>query len=188
VRFRGSQIELAATIVATVGAVATKHDLDDAVATLRGELASKQDLDDSVTTLRGELASKQELDQFRGEIRKDLERFATKQDLANELERYPTKQDLANELERFATKQDLAAMEHRLTLEIGKAMSTATGVMAEDFRRMATAIEEKYSDVPRDVAAVREDLDDHRSDLNLHVRPAVASPKRIIKPRSKKTR
>jgi hypothetical protein len=147
-----------------VSAVATKHDLDDAVATLRGELASKQDLAN------------------------ELERFATKEDLANELERFATKQDLANELERFATKQDLDQLRVEVAAEIRTETRRSANSMEEQFRTWFTVLLEKFQDLPETTKTTRADLDAHCADTSLHVRTAAAPPKRVAQPASKPTK
>jgi hypothetical protein len=105
---------------------------------------------------------------------------ATKQDLANELALL--RQDLAS----LATRAELASMrvelvseigratkasEERITLELAKAIAHITKVMEERLGSYVRVVDDKYKDLPDATNALRVDLDDHRSDARIHVRP-----------------
>jgi hypothetical protein len=73
-------------------------------------------------------------------------------------------------------EQRAQARHQETMLEIGRAVSS----VAEIIGRQATVVDEKYQELPGQVAALRADLDEHRSDLRIH-RPAPA-------PRTKRKR
>lgn len=78
-------------------------------------------------------------------------------------------------------------MESRITVRIGEAVSHVANVMMEQIRDLVNVVEQKYEQLPVQVARVRADLDEHRSDLRLHARSPATPPKRITKkkPRSR---
>jgi hypothetical protein len=150
-------------------APATKADIKEAVDELRLEFerfATKEDLE--------RFATKEDLERFA--TKEDLERFATKEDLEQyatkeDLARHPTHEDLARALEPYATKQDL---------------ETWGGALHDELRRLVGSILERQEDhmnvllehlagrsdaIQRDVAAVRNDLDAHRTDRAVHREP-----------------
>lgn len=96
---------------------------------------------------------------------------ATKKDLAELAADLTTKMASKTDLAAMASKADLAAMEKRLLLEIGHAVN----VVIEQIGAKVAVIDEKYDGPMRQVRA---DLDGHRADFSLHMRPAPSPPKR----------
>jgi len=80
---------------------------------------------------------------------------------------------------------DMKAMKAELLLEIGAAISRATNVMAEEFRRQFAALDDKYGDLRPRHDKLRADLDTHTADLSLHVRRPAAPARRTRRPRSR---
>ena len=103
----------------------------------------------------------------RAQLRKELERFATKDDL----KAYPTKDDLKayatkDDLRAHPTKDDLAiwagALEHRIIGRVGELLQTQLAQFSADIARQINAIltlsrheiavlDEKYQDLPERV-------------------------------------
>ena len=72
---------------------------------------------------------------------------------------------------RMASKDDLAAMEKRLLLEMGHVVN----VVIEQIGAKVAVIDDKYDGPMRQIRA---DLDAHRADFSLHMRPAPSPAKR----------
>jgi hypothetical protein len=108
--------------------------------------------------------------------RGDLRQLETRlrSDLASKDDVRRLGEDLPGEL-----NVKLSAMEHRLTLEIGRAVN----VVAEIIGSNARAVDEKYKDLPNRVAAVERGLEAHAADLRIHKRPTPTAPKRGTKRR-----
>jgi len=132
----------------------------------------------------------------RAQLREELARYPTRDDLREELARYPTREELketlTQELARFATKDDLGqlvqtvAKQHEAILakfdqfnelfaqrhehllrEIGRTARAA----AEEHRRELGVLDDRYRDLPARVTTLEGELDEHRRDGTLHVRP-----------------
>ena len=138
-------------IVSNENEPATKKDLAELAADLTADLTTK-------------LASKD-----------DLARMASKDDLAHLAAGLTSKLASKDDLAKMASKDELVAMEKRLLLEIGHAIGHAANVMIEQVGAKVAVIDEKYNDPMRQVRA---DLDAHRADSSLHMRPAPTAPKR----------
>jgi chromosome segregation ATPase len=154
------------------------------------EPATKEDLDTAVTQLRGELASKRDLEELGSELRAEL---ASKRDLAAVEERFGgmderlggVEQRLGGVEQRLGgVEQRLVGMEERLGFQI----THAANWVVEQLGKLVKQIDEKYADVPGELAALRRELDEHRSDASLHVRPTRAPPKRVAQGKPKKPR
>jgi len=85
------------------------------------------------------------------------------------------------------TQAQLAAMEQRMNAKTDEAVSHTANVMMEQIRILVNVVEEKYEHLPGDVATLRRDFDEHRTDLHLHARSPATLPKRATKkqPRSR---
>jgi len=162
-----------------VSDAATKQDLENVATQLRSEiadLATRAEFVAMEQRTRAELASA--VSQLRGEIAG----LATRAELAAMEQR--TRAELVAMEQR--THAELAAMEQQMNDNTDQAVSHTANVMMEHIRTLVNVVEEKYEHLPGDVAALRRDFDDHRTDLHLHARPPVTLPKRATKkkPRS----
>jgi hypothetical protein len=76
----------------------------------------------------------------------------------------------------------MGAMENRLLREIGQAISHAVNVVVEQIGSKIGVLQEKLG---ADIASLRKDLDEHRNDSSIHLRPSPTPPKRAA---TRKTR
>ena len=149
---------------------ATKQDLDEAMGVLRDEMTGMEArLRGEMTGLRGEMTGlRGEMTGLRGEmtgLRGEMTGLEAR-----------LRSDLGN---------DMKAMEERLGREIGAAISHATNVMMEEFRRRFAALDDKYGDLRPRQDKLRADLDTHTADVSLHVRRPAAPGKQTRRPRSR---
>ena len=128
---------------------ATKQDLDEAMGVLHGEIEA------TAAELRGEMTGMEA--RLRGEMTGMEAR-------------------LRGEMDQI--RGDMKAMKAELLLEIGSAISRATNVMTEEFRRQFSVLDDKYGDLRPRHDQLRADLDTHTTDLSLHVRRSAAPAKR----------
>jgi len=65
-------------------------------------------------------------------------------------------------------RAEMAAMERRMLAEIGHALDVAV----EQLGKHVSVVDDKYRDLPPEVAKIRSDLDEHRGDTRIHRKPA----------------
>jgi hypothetical protein len=153
-------------------------------------------IDDSTAVTRRQL--RDELLRFvpRQEVLEEIERFGSewRGELLEEIRRHPIRPHIAEEFARFRAEfeidiktertvdiahalafvaERMEEMEKRLTIEIARAARAG----AEEHRREVGVIDEKYRDLPGRVAVLERDLDAHRGDRSLHVRPKPRRPR-----------
>jgi hypothetical protein len=84
-----------------------------------------------------------------------------------------TKDDLKNGMDEL--RAEMVAMEKRIKAELLQAFEryvTQIGnMMVERVASEVRVLDDKYRDLPREASTLRTDLDDHRTNLRIHVRP-----------------
>ena len=116
--------------------------------------------------LREELARYPTREELKETLRQELTRFATKDEFAQLV------RTLAEQHEAFHAKFDqltqVFAQQHEVLLvEIGRTARAA----AEEHRRELGVMDDRYRDLPARVTTLERELDEHRLDGALHVRP-----------------
>jgi len=162
---------------APMGEPVTREDLDQAlektVAALRGEIGGVE------SRLRGEMEGVES--RLRGEMRGEIGGVESR--LRGEM--LGVESRLRDEMRgeiggvEGRLRDEMNAMEARLVRQIKDSGSEiakeVANVMAEQLRGHVSVVDEKYQDLPRKYAALREDVDVHVADVHLH-RPGPATP------------
>jgi len=128
----------------------------------------------------------------RGELRAELDKLATKEQLASvesglqrQFETFATQTATKSQFETFAaqltqvTQRQFESFEARMAHTMQKQLDAAEGRLAAEIARTATAggeqtrheigvLDDRYRDLPGRVALLERELDDHRRDAAAH--------------------